>query len=44
MLSLLSAFAAATGPRLQSIDLNPVFAMPQGHGAFAADAVIEIGD
>jgi acyl-CoA synthetase (NDP forming) len=44
MLSLLSAFAAAAGPRLQSIDLNPVFAMPQGHGAFAADAVIEIGD
>ena len=44
MLARLSAFAAAAGPRLQSIDLNPVFAMPQGHGALAADAVIEVGD
>ena len=41
-LSRLSAFAAAAGPQLQSIDLNPVFAMPQGEGAYAADAVIEI--
>jgi acyl-CoA synthetase (NDP forming) len=44
MLARLSAFAVAAGPRLQSIDLNPVFAMPEGHGAFAADAVIEVGD
>jgi hypothetical protein len=42
MLSRLSAFAVAAGPRLQSIDMNPVFAMPEGKGAFAADAVIEI--
>jgi acetate---CoA ligase (ADP-forming) len=42
MLSRLSAFAVAAGPRLQSIDLNPVFAMPQGQGAFAVDAVIEL--
>jgi len=42
MLSQLSAFGAAAGPRLQSIDLNPVFAMPVGEGAYAADAVIEI--
>ena len=42
MLSRLSVFAHQAGPRLQSIDLNPVFAMPEGHGAFAADAVIEI--
>jgi acyl-CoA synthetase (NDP forming) len=42
MLSQLSAFAAAAGDRLQSIDLNPVFAMPDGQGAFAADAVIEV--
>ncbi|QUN32782.1 acetate--CoA ligase family protein (plasmid) [Cupriavidus sp. KK10] len=41
-LSRLSAFAAAAGPRLQSVDLNPVFAMPKGEGAYAADAVIEI--
>ena len=33
----------AAGPRLASIDLNPVFAMPEGHGAFAVDAVIEVG-
>ena len=40
MLSRLSAFASAAGPRLQSVDLNPVLAMPGG--AFAVDAVVEI--
>lgn len=44
MLSRLSAFAAAAGPGLQSIDLNPVFAMPEGQGAYAADAVIELAN
>jgi acetate---CoA ligase (ADP-forming) len=44
MLSRLSAFAIAAGDRLQSIDLNPVFAMPEGQGAFAVDAVIEIAE
>ncbi len=39
-LSALSAFAAAAGPRLASVDVNPVFALPEG--CFAADAVIEI--
>jgi acyl-CoA synthetase (NDP forming) len=43
MLSRLSAFAVAAGPKLASIDLNPVFAMPAGLGALAADAVIEVG-
>jgi acyl-CoA synthetase (NDP forming) len=43
MLSRLSAFAVAAGDRLESVDLNPVFAMPEGEGAFAVDAVIEIG-
>lgn len=43
MLSRLSAFAVAAGDQLQSIDLNPVFAMPEGQGAYAADAVIEVG-
>jgi len=42
MLSRLSAFAVAAGPRLQSIDLNPVLAMPEGQGAYAVDAVIEV--
>ena len=42
-LSRLSAFAISAGARLQSIDLNPIFAMPEGEGAFAVDAVIEIG-
>jgi acetate---CoA ligase (ADP-forming) len=42
MLSRLSAFAVAAGDRLESIDLNPVFAMPGNEGAFAADAVIEV--
>jgi hypothetical protein len=44
MLSRLSAFAVAAGPRLAGIDLNPVFAMPEGQGAFAADAVIEVAE
>lgn len=42
MLAKLSSFAVAAGERLQSVDLNPVLAMPQGEGAFAVDAVIEI--
>ncbi|MGE7417889.1 acetate--CoA ligase family protein [Methylobacterium tarhaniae] len=42
MLSRLSVLAVAAGPRLRSIDLNPVFALPEG--AFAADAVIEVGE
>ncbi|WP_416052369.1 acetate--CoA ligase family protein [Cupriavidus basilensis] len=41
-LARLSVFAHQAGPRLQSVDLNPVFAMPQGQGAFAVDAVIEV--
>jgi len=44
MLARLSAFAIAAGPRLRAIDLNPVFVMPEGKGAFAADAVIEVGN
>jgi acyl-CoA synthetase (NDP forming) len=40
MLSRLSAFAVAAGDQLQSIDLNPVLAMPEGEGAFAVDAAI----
>ena len=44
MLSRLSAFAHQAGPRLCSLDLNPVFAMPDGEGAYVADAVIELGD
>lgn len=39
-LARLSQFAVAAGPRLQSIDLNPVLATPDG--AYALDAVIEI--
>ncbi|QCI11640.1 acetate--CoA ligase family protein [Pseudomonas putida] len=42
VLSQLSQFAAAAGPRLRSVDLNPVFAMPEGQGAWAADAVLEV--
>lgn len=43
MLARLSVFAMKAGERLQSVDLNPVFAMPEGQGAFAADAVVEVG-
>lgn len=42
MLSRLSVFAAGAGERLVSIDLNPVLAMPEGQGAYALDAVIEL--
>ena len=42
MLSRLSVFAAGAGDRLLSIDLNPVLAMPEGQGAYALDAVIEL--
>jgi acyl-CoA synthetase (NDP forming) len=44
MLARLSVFAYEAGPRLRSIDLNPVFAMPNGEGALVADAVIDIDD
>ncbi len=41
MLARLSVFAHQAGPRLLSIDLNPVLALPAGSGAFAVDAMIE---
>ncbi len=40
MLSRLSAFAHAAGPRLRAVDLNPVLALPEG--AFAVDAVVDL--
>ncbi|WP_233141227.1 acetate--CoA ligase family protein [Haematobacter missouriensis] len=40
LLSRLSVFAVAAGPRLLSVDLNPVLARPDG--AWALDAVVEI--
>ena len=40
MLARLSAFAAAAGPRLRAVDINPVLALP--NGAYAADAVVEL--
>jgi len=42
MLSQLSMFAAGTGDRLVSVDLNPVLALAEG--AYALDAVIEMED
>ncbi|AFT69952.1 Pimeloyl-CoA synthetase [Alloalcanivorax dieselolei B5] len=42
MLANLSRFAVGAGERLDSIDINPVFAMPEGQGAFAADALIQL--
>ncbi|WCP15989.1 Trans-feruloyl-CoA synthase FCS1 (plasmid) [Sphingobium sp. AntQ-1] len=42
MLSRLSIFAAKAGPRLSSIDLNPVVVQPGSGGAFALDAVIQV--
>ncbi len=36
------ATAVTADPRLQSIDLNPVLAMPEGQGEYAVGAVIEV--
>ncbi|HEV7456144.1 MAG TPA: acetate--CoA ligase family protein [Roseococcus sp.] len=41
-LANLSAFAAAAGPRLAGVDINPLLVLPEGEGAYAADAVLEI--
>ncbi len=42
MLSRLSAFAAQAGPRLRSLDLNPVLALAEG--AYALDAAMELDE
>ena len=42
MLARLSVFGYQAGPRLLSVELNPVLAMPAGQGAWAADAVLEL--
>lgn len=44
LLANLSVFASQSWPRLKSVELNPVFAMPEGQGAYAADALIELED
>jgi acyl-CoA synthetase (NDP forming) len=41
-LARLSVFAHEAGPRLRAIDINPIVALPEGQGAFALDAVIEL--
>ncbi len=43
MLSRLSVVAHQSGEKLRSIDLNPVIVLPEGQGAFAVDALVEIG-
>jgi len=43
-LARLSVFGAAAGPRLRSVDVNPIMVLPDGHGAVALDAVIELAD
>jgi acyl-CoA synthetase (NDP forming) len=40
LLSRLSIFAHANADRIESIDLNPVLAMPRGRGAVPLDALI----
>ncbi len=41
-LSRLSRFAAAAGPRLSGIEVNPLMVLPEGRGALALDAVITL--
>jgi acyl-CoA synthetase (NDP forming) len=43
-LARLSVFGAAAGPRLASVDVNPIMVLPQGRGAVALDAVIALAD
>ena len=38
----ISRFAWEAGERLRSVDLNPVIALPEGQGAWAVDAVLEV--
>ena len=42
MLAKVSQFAHAAGDRLQGIDLNPVLVLPQGQGAYALDALVQL--
>ncbi len=42
MLAKVSQFAHAAGERLQGIDLNPVLVLPQGQGAYALDALLQL--
>ena len=39
-----SAFAAAAGTRLASVDVEPMPVLPEGQGCSAADAAIEVAD
>jgi acetate---CoA ligase (ADP-forming) len=39
-LAALSRFAAAQGPALRSLDINPFLVLPEGKGALALDAVL----
>jgi acetate---CoA ligase (ADP-forming) len=39
-LAALSRFAAAQGPALASLDINPFLVLPEGQGALALDAVL----
>jgi acyl-CoA synthetase (NDP forming) len=40
MLVAVSRMAAALGPRMKEMDINPVFVGPKGEGCVAADALI----
>jgi acyl-CoA synthetase (NDP forming) len=42
VLAKVSQFAHAAGERLQGIDLNPVLVLPQGQGAYALDALLQL--
>jgi hypothetical protein len=37
----LSQFAAINADSLATVDINPFLVLPEGRGAFAADALIE---
>ena len=38
----LSSFAAATADRVASVEINPLIVLPEGRGAVAVDAVLEL--
>jgi acyl-CoA synthetase (NDP forming) len=43
-LARLSVFGARAGERLRSVDVNPITVLPEGQGAVALDAVMELAD
>jgi succinyl-CoA synthetase beta subunit len=42
-ISAVSRLAARNADRLQTLEINPVYVLPQGQGVVALDAVVQTG-